>query len=64
MDLLLLAELYNVLGQYESAHGTIKKGTRCLQGRLDQNYWDLARIIGNMTVTIGQLVPTSAKEVL
>ena len=49
MDLLLLAELYNVLGQYESAHGTIKKDTRCLQGRLDQNYWDLARIIGNMT---------------
>ena len=41
MDLLLLADLYNVQGQYESAIRTIKKGTRWLQGRLDQNYWDL-----------------------
>ena len=41
MDLLLLADLYNVLGQYERAIETIRKGTRWLQGRADQNYWDL-----------------------
>ena len=41
MDLLLLADLYNVLGQYERAIETIRKGTRWLQGRSDQNYWDL-----------------------
>ena len=41
MDLLLLADLYNVLGQYEKAIETIRKGTRWLQGRADQNYWDL-----------------------
>jgi hypothetical protein len=41
MDLLLLADLYNVLGQYERAIETIRKGTRWLQGRADQTYWDL-----------------------
>ena len=41
MDLLLLADLYNVLGQYEKAIETIRKGTRWLQGRADQSYWDL-----------------------
>ena len=40
MDLLLLADLYNVLGQYERAIETIRKGTRWLQGRVDHNYWD------------------------
>ena len=41
MDLLLLADLYNVLGQYEKAIETIRRGTRWLQGRGDQKYWDL-----------------------
>lgn len=41
MDLLLLADLYNVLGQYERAIETIRRGTRWLQGRADQKYWDL-----------------------
>lgn len=41
MDLLLLADLYNVLGQYEQAIETIRRGTRWLQGRADQKYWDL-----------------------
>lgn len=41
MDLLLLADLYNALGQYERAIETIRRGTRWLQGRADQKYWDL-----------------------
>ena len=41
MDLLLLADLYNVLGQHERAIETIQRGTRWLQGRADQKYWDL-----------------------
>ncbi|KAF8812960.1 TPR-like protein [Phlegmacium glaucopus] len=41
MDLLLLADLYNVLGQHERAIETIRRGTRWLQGRVDQKYWDL-----------------------
>ena len=45
----------NVLGQYEKAIKTIRKGTRWLQGRADQ-------IIGNMILVICQLVSTSAKE--
>ena len=41
IDLLLLADLYNVQGQHEQAIETIRKGTRWLQGRADQKYWDL-----------------------
>lgn len=41
MDLLLLADLYNVLGEHVRAVETIRHGTRWLQGRADQKYWDL-----------------------
>jgi general transcription factor 3C polypeptide 3 (transcription factor C subunit 4) len=41
MDLLLLADLYNVLGEHGRAVQTIRHGTRWLQGRADQKYWDL-----------------------
>jgi len=41
MDLLLLADLYNVLGEHGRAVQTIRRGTRWLQGRADQKYWDL-----------------------
>lgn len=41
MDLLLLADLYNVLGEHIHAIETIRRGTRWLQGRADQKYWDL-----------------------
>lgn len=40
-DLLLLADLYNTLGEYEKAVEIIRKGTRWLQGRAEQKYWDL-----------------------
>ena len=43
MDLILLADLYNVLGQHERAIETIQRGTRWLQGREDQKYWDLCK---------------------
>ncbi|PPQ91090.1 hypothetical protein CVT25_013128 [Psilocybe cyanescens] len=41
MDLLLLADLYNVMGEHGQAVETIRRGTRWQQGRLDQKYWDL-----------------------
>lgn len=41
LDLLLLADLYNTLGEHEKAIEVIRKGTRWLQGRAEQKYWDL-----------------------
>ena len=41
MDLLMLADLYNVLGKHGHAIETIQTPTRWLQGRADQKYWDL-----------------------
>lgn len=42
LDLLLLADLYNALGEYVRAIGVIRRGTRWLQGRAEQSYWDLS----------------------
>ncbi|CAA7263975.1 unnamed protein product [Cyclocybe aegerita] len=41
MHLLLLADLYNVLEEYKPAIDTIRRGTRWLQGRSEQNFWDM-----------------------
>lgn len=41
LELLLLADLYNTLGEHENAVEVIRGGTRWLQGRADQRYWDL-----------------------
>ncbi|EKM76639.1 hypothetical protein AGABI1DRAFT_122552 [Agaricus bisporus var. burnettii JB137-S8] len=41
LELLLLADLYNTLGEHENAVEVIRRGTRWLQGRADQKYWDL-----------------------
>lgn len=41
MDLLLLADLYNALGEHGRAIDTIRRGTRWLHGRREQKYWDL-----------------------
>ncbi|RXW22111.1 hypothetical protein EST38_g3735 [Candolleomyces aberdarensis] len=41
LDILLLADLYNALGEYDKAVDIIRKGTRWLQGRQEQRYWDL-----------------------
>jgi general transcription factor 3C polypeptide 3 (transcription factor C subunit 4) len=40
MELLVLADLYNSLGDHENAIGSIRKGCRWLQGRQNQKYWD------------------------
>jgi general transcription factor 3C polypeptide 3 (transcription factor C subunit 4) len=40
MQLLILADLYNVVGEHENAIITIRKGCRWLQGRAEQKYWD------------------------
>ncbi|KAK0189733.1 hypothetical protein F5146DRAFT_1103820 [Armillaria mellea] len=41
MEVLVLADLYNTLEEYESAIDVIRKGCRWLQGRADQRYWDV-----------------------
>ncbi|KIY61656.1 TPR-like protein [Cylindrobasidium torrendii FP15055 ss-10] len=41
IEILVLADLYNTVNEYESAIDTIRKGCRWLQGRGDQRYWDL-----------------------
>ncbi|KAJ3569113.1 hypothetical protein NP233_g5266 [Leucocoprinus birnbaumii] len=41
LELLLLADLYNTLGEHENAIAVIRKGTRWLQKRAEQKYWDL-----------------------
>ena len=40
MEVLVLADLYNSLADYENATGSIKNGCRWLQGRSNQRYWD------------------------
>lgn len=42
MELLVLADLHNTLGEYQKAVETIRKGRRWLQGRANQVYWDRA----------------------
>ncbi len=40
MEIFVLADLYNTLGQHEQAIHTIRKGCRWLQGRAAQKFWD------------------------
>ncbi len=40
MHILVLADLYNTLGEYALAVDTIRKGCRWLQGRAAQKFWD------------------------
>ncbi|KAI0766969.1 TPR-like protein [Trametes elegans] len=40
MHLLVLADLYNTLGEYSKAIDTIRRGCRWLQGRAAQKFWD------------------------
>ena len=40
MEVLVLADLYNTLGEYEKAVGVIRGGVRWLQGRREQWYWE------------------------
>lgn len=41
MEVLVLADLYNTLGDHELAVQTIRRGCRWLQGRAEQKYWDM-----------------------
>jgi general transcription factor 3C polypeptide 3 (transcription factor C subunit 4) len=40
MEVLVLADLYNTLGEHEGAVMVIRGGVRWLQGRKEQRYWD------------------------
>ncbi|KAJ7648353.1 TPR-like protein [Mycena polygramma] len=41
LEVLVLADLYNTLGEHERAVDVIRRGARWLQGRKDEGYWDL-----------------------
>jgi len=43
MEVLVLADLYNTLWEYERAIGVIRGGIRWLQGRREQGYWERCR---------------------
>lgn len=40
MEVLVLADLHNTLGEHENAINVIRGGVRWLQGRREQRYWD------------------------
>lgn len=40
IDILVLADLYNTVAEYDRAINTIKNGCRWLQGRASQRFWD------------------------
>jgi general transcription factor 3C polypeptide 3 (transcription factor C subunit 4) len=40
MEVLVLADLYNTLGEHDKAVGVIRGGVRWLQGRREQRYWE------------------------
>ncbi|KAF7297042.1 TPR-like protein [Mycena indigotica] len=41
MEVLVLADLFNELGEHERAIETVRRGIRWLQGRGEDNWWDL-----------------------
>ncbi|KAH7911471.1 hypothetical protein BJ138DRAFT_1237800 [Hygrophoropsis aurantiaca] len=41
IEILVLADLYNTIGEYERAIDTIRQGSRWLQGRVSQKFWDM-----------------------
>ncbi|KIJ64224.1 hypothetical protein HYDPIDRAFT_175610 [Hydnomerulius pinastri MD-312] len=41
IELLVLADLYNTMNEFEKAVETIRKGCRWLQGRAAQKFWDV-----------------------
>ncbi|KAJ6468532.1 TPR-like protein [Mycena vitilis] len=41
LEVMVLADLYNTLGEHERAVDVIRRGVRWLQGRKDEGYWDL-----------------------
>ncbi|KAJ7448791.1 TPR-like protein [Mycena latifolia] len=41
LEILVLADLYNMLEEHERAIDVIRKGCRWLQGRAEQSFWDL-----------------------
>ncbi|KIM61704.1 hypothetical protein SCLCIDRAFT_1215803 [Scleroderma citrinum Foug A] len=43
IEVLVLADLYNTVNQYEHAVDTIRRGCRWLQGRASQKFWDVCQ---------------------
>lgn len=63
MHILVLADSYNSIKKYHNAVTTIRRGSRWLQGRGSQSYWDACEddrefdITGNVVIRSGTVAP-------
>jgi len=63
MHILVLADSYNSIKQYHNAVTTIRRGSRWLQGRGSQSYWDACEddrefdIVGSTMIRSGTVAP-------
>ena len=63
MHILVLADSYNSIKQYHNAVTTIRRGSRWLQGRGSQSYWDACEddrefdIVGSAVIRSGTVAP-------
>ena len=63
MHILVLADSYNSIKKYHNAVTTIRRGSRWLQGRGSQSYWDACEddrefdIVGSVVVRSGTVAP-------
>ena len=63
MHILVLADSYNSIKQYHNAVTTIRRGSRWLQGRGSQSYWDACEddrefdIMGSTIIRSGTVAP-------
>ena len=63
MHILVLADSYNSIKQYHNAITTIRRGSRWLQGRGSQSYWDACEddrefdIVGSTMIRSGTVAP-------
>ena len=63
MHILVLADSYNSIKKHHNAATTIRRGTRWLQGRASQSYWDACEddrefdIVGSTAVRPGTVAP-------
>ena len=63
MHILVLADSYNSIKQYHNAVTTIRRGSRWLQGRGSQSYWDACEddrefdIMGSTMIRSGTVAP-------
>ncbi|KAI0049823.1 TPR-like protein [Auriscalpium vulgare] len=63
MELLVLADLYNSLGEHERAVHALRRGCRWLQGRAEQKFWDACEDDREYDVGDARAQPAGPREV-